>query len=154
MKYPINLSGFEGQKLEVQSPGIFAGAKLLVDGEPAPKGKKWGEMTLHRNDGKEVVARFQGGFMDVPRLNVDGNVIQIVEPLKWYQWIWNALPLVIVVGGGAIPFLIAFLAFTLNLSQFRNRQSSLAKYSITGAITLGAIVLYLVLAVGLAAFFN
>ncbi|GAB4419505.1 MAG: hypothetical protein Kow002_07180 [Anaerolineales bacterium] len=154
MKYQLNLKGFEGQNIEMQSPGLFSGAKLLVDGEPAPKGAKRGEMLLRRNDGKDVIAKFKGTFLDVPNLEVDGNVIQVVEPLKWYQWVWNSLPLLIIVGGGALPFLIAFLAIAINLSLFRKSETRLARYGLTGLVTAGAFVLFAVVGVGFALLMN
>lgn len=150
MKYLINLPGFEGQTIELQSAGLLTGAKLLVDGQPAPKGQKRGEMLLRRNDGKDVVVRFKGIFLDVPVLLVDDELVQVAEPLKWYEWGWNCLPILIVVGGGAIPFLISFIALSLNLKIFRQQQTTLAKYGLTGLVTVVAFLIFLLLGVGVA----
>ena len=51
MKYPVNLQGFEGQTIEVQTQGLLSGARQFVNGKPASKGTKRGEMLLRRNDG-------------------------------------------------------------------------------------------------------
>ena len=154
MKYQLHLQGFEGQNIELQPPGLLTGAKLLVNGEPAPKGKSRGEMLLHRNDGKDVIVKFKGAFLDVPNLVVDGDVIQVVEPLKWYEWVWNCIPLLMVAGGGAIPFLIAFLAVAINLSLFRKQESALAKYVVTGLVSAGALVLFFAFSVIFATLVN
>ena len=69
MKYAVNLQGFEGQTIELQTQGMLSGPKLLVNGKPASKGEKRGEMLLRRNDGKEVVAKFQTAFLDVPKFS-------------------------------------------------------------------------------------
>ena len=154
MKYPVNLDGFWGQNIEVQGPGLFSGAKLLVNGESAPKGTKRGEMLLQRNDGKQVVAKFKNSFLDVPKLEVDGQVIQVVEPLKWYEWAWNAIPLLIIFSGGALPVLIGFIAFSVNASLFRSQTNTIAKYGLTGLVSFVALLVFLALAVGFSLLLN
>lgn len=147
MKYTVNLQGFEGQTIEVQSQGMLSGAKLLVNGKPASKGTKRGEMLLQRNDGREVIAKFQPAFLDVPKLELDGQTIQVVEPLKWYEWAWNGIPLLIVFLGGMIPFLIGFAAFSINATLFRSQSNTLAKYGLTALVSFGALAFLLLLAV-------
>jgi len=146
MKYTVNLPGFEGQTIEMQSQGMLSGAKLLVNGKPAPKGPKRGEMLLRRNDGKETIVKFQSAFLDVPKLQVDGQTVQVVEPLKWYEWAWNAIPLLIVFLGGAIPFLIGFAAFSINATLFRSQKTTLAKYGITALVSFSAVIVLLAVA--------
>ena len=145
MRYQIILKGFEGRTIEVQPPGLLSGAQLLLDGEPAPRGANRGEMLLRRNDGKDVVVKFKGFFLDVPNLVVDGEVIQVVQPLKWYQWVWICLPLLIMIRGGIISPFIAFMAIALNLSLFRKGESSLVKFGLTGLVSVSALALFLAL---------
>lgn len=147
MKYPVNLQGFEGQAIELQTQGMLSGPKLLVNGKSAPKGAKRGEMLLRRNDGREVIAKFQSAFLDVPKLQVDGQTIQVVEPLKWYEWAWNGIPLLIVFLGGMMPFLIGFAAFSINATLFRSQKNTLAKYGLTALVSFGALAVLLLLAV-------
>ena len=147
MKYPINLPGFEGQTIELESAGLIKSARLFVNGQPAPKGTKRGEMLLRRNDGKDVVVRFKGTFLDVPNLLVDGEIVQVTDPLKWYEWAWNGLPLLMIVSGGAIPILIAFIALSLNLRIFREQENTFKKYLLTGLVTFAAFVLFFLIAV-------
>ena len=147
MNYSVNLQGFEGQTIELQTPGMLSGPKLLVNGKRASKGEKRGEMLLRRNDGKEVVVKFQPTFLDVPKLQVDGQSIQVVEPLKWYEWVWNGLPLLIVFLGGMMPFLIGFAAFSINATLFRSQKNTLAKYGLTALVSFGALAVLLLLAV-------
>lgn len=147
MKYPVNLQGFEGQAIELQTQGMLSGPKLLVNGKSASKGAKRGEMLLRRNDGREVIAKFQSAFLDVPKLQVDGQTIQVVEPLKWYEWAWNGIPLLIVFLGGMMPFLIGFAAFSINATLFRSQKNTLAKYGLTALVSFGALAVLLLLAV-------
>jgi hypothetical protein len=71
--------------LEVLAPGFFSGPRLLVDGEPAPKGPKRGQMLLRRDDGSQVIATWKPRFLDLTQLVVDGQALNIIEPLKWYE---------------------------------------------------------------------
>ena len=145
MSYPVKLPGFEGQELVVEPAGLFSGPKLLVNGQPAPKGKGRGEMFIRRNDGKDVPVVFRNNFLDVPALMVEGKPLDLVEPLKWYEWVWNALPIVMIFFGGALGGLIGALAVTFNLKVFRSSKNVMLKYLFTGAIGLGAFALYFVL---------
>lgn len=88
MIYPVMIDGFEGQKIEMKVGG-FKGPRLLINGEVVPKGKKR-KMILRKNDGREVVATFKHNFLGlgIPNLIVDGEKIQIAEPLKWYAQVW------------------------------------------------------------------
>jgi hypothetical protein len=149
MNYPVKLQGFEGQTIEAQPSGFFVGPKLLVNGRPAPNGKKRGQMTLRRDDGREVVATWKPqslGF-DVPSLVVDGQTIQLVEPLKWYQLLWSALPLLLIFGGGALGGLTGAIAAILNTRIFRSNLNTLLQFLVTGGISILAVVVYVVLAI-------
>ncbi len=147
MKYAVNLEGFEGQKIEVLSANFFSGAKLLVNGAEARKGVKRGEMILTRDDGRAVVAVWRYNFLDVPKLMVEDRTINVAKPLAWYEWVWNAWPIVLLFGGGALGGFFGALALVANLSVFRSQQNTWLRYVITGIISLAAVVAYLVAAI-------
>jgi hypothetical protein len=146
MDYPVQLEGFEGQNIVVQGAGLFSGPRLLVNGEPAPKGSGRGQMVLKRNDGQELVAAFRPMFLDVPRLSVGDKVINLVQPLKWYEWAWNALPLLLILGGGLIPYVLGFAALAINLNIFRSQQGTLAKYGLTALVSIAAGAIFFIIA--------
>ncbi len=110
-RYPLQLQGFEGQSLEVRPSGLASGPKLLVNGQPATPGVRRGLMVLRRNDGREIVAslRPQVLGLDVPRLYVDGQLVNVVPPLPWHAWAWSALPILLVFAGGALGALAGFV---------------------------------------------
>lgn len=154
MKYSVNLEGFEGQRIEVQPAGFLGSAKLFVNDVEARQGAKRGEMILTRNDGKEVVAIWRNNFLDVPKLMVENKVIDVAKPLAWYEWIWNGWPIVLLFGGGALGGLLGALAIVANLAVFRTQQNTLLKYLITGAISIAAVIAYLVIGIGLSLLIN
>ena len=147
MSYPAAIEGFEGQKIEV-NVSFWTGPKLLVNGAPAPKGSKRGEMLLQRNDGRQVVAGWKPqvlGF-DIPQLVVDGNVVELVKPLQWYQWVWGGLPLLLVFTGGALGAAAGIVAFSINARLFRANLNELLKYLATGAVSVAAVIVYFIAA--------
>jgi hypothetical protein len=148
MRYALQLEGFEGQTIEVQPAGIVSAAKLLLNGQPAARGPKRGQMTLRRNDGRQVIAVWKPQIMglDVPRLQVEGKLVNVVEPLKWYVWVWSALPILLVFIGGALGALAGFIGFAINTQIFRSSLPGVAKFALTAVVSVLAVVAYLVVA--------
>ncbi len=155
MGYKANVEGFEGQDLEV-NVSFWTGPKLLVNGQPAPKGTKRGEMLLQRNDGRQVVAIWKQQMMgfDVPQLVVDGKPVKLVEPLQWYQWLWGGWPVVLVFVGGALGAIAGVLAFTINARLFRTEMNPVLKYVVTAVVSGGAVLAYFIVALLLALTIN
>ncbi len=149
MNYPITLEGFEGQTIEVQTAGIWSGPKLMVNGQPAAKGAKRGQMTLTNNHGQQVVAAWRPRFLglDVPQLAVDGELIEVTKPLPWYAWLWSGLPILLLFIGGALGAVAGIVAFTINAGIFRSSRSTAVKFLLTTVVSLLAGVIYFVLAV-------
>lgn len=147
MSYNAKIEGFEGQDIEVKV-SFWTGARLLVNGEPAPKGAKRGEMALQRNDGKQAIARWKPQFLglDVPQLDVDGKLVTFVEPLKWYQWLWGGWPVALLFFGGALGAIAGVIATTINAKVFRTEMSNVLKYVVSGAISGMAVLVYFITA--------
>jgi hypothetical protein len=147
MSYNPKIEGFEGQNIEVQV-GFWTGPKLLINGEPAAKGIKRGEMIIQRNDGKQVTASWKGQALglDIPQLVVDGKVIDLVEPLKWYQWVWGGWPIILLFAGGALGALAGMLSVVINTRVFRMEMNDILKYILSGIVAVLAVVAYFVAA--------
>jgi len=96
MRHKIDLDGFEGRKVEVESGGLKH-PRLLVDDIPVEMiGKR--KMILTKNDGENCVASWSNRTFrldPIPKLKVGDEVIQVGEPLKWYAKILCLLPLVL-----------------------------------------------------------
>ena len=156
MNYPIKLEGFEGQTIEVQPAGTFSGYKLLINGQPAPQGPKRGQMLLRRDDGTQAIAAWKAQLLgfDVPQLVVDGKPINLVEPLKWYEWVWSGWPVLLLFVGGALGAVAGFIAFSVNAKIFRSSLGGVEKYLLTAAISAVAVMAYLIVATLLASVFG
>ncbi len=147
MNYTAKIEGLENQNIEAKV-SFWSGPKLLVNGEPARKGTKRGEMILQRNDGKQVSATWKPQFLglDVPQLVVDGKTIDLVEPLKWYQWVWGGWPAMLLFVGGALGAITGMIAAVINAKVFRTEMSGVLKYVVSGVVSMSAVVVYFIAA--------
>ncbi len=149
MEYPVNLPGFEGRQLMVKTAGFFSGPALMIDGQPAPKGAKPGQVVLRRSDGTEVTAQLRTvNFVDpLPQLLIDNKPVVLAEPLKWYQWLWAGWPFALVFIGGLLGGLAGGIATMINGRIFRQELNAFAKYLLTGVISVAAVIAYFIAAI-------
>jgi hypothetical protein len=146
MRIPFQLEGYTGQVLEVKTAGWFSGPKLLLDGQPAPKGPKRNQYLLPREGGLKQLVQLKQLFIDpVPQVIVDDEVIRLVEPLSLVQWIWSGLPIILIFMGGAIGGAVGGAAFWVNTRIFRSGMSTAEQYILIGLASAIAVFLYLIL---------
>lgn len=145
--YPLTIEGFTGQTIEMVPPGLLSPAKLLVNGAPAPKGPKMGQMLLRRADGREVVAKWKLQMLgtDIPNLEVDGKVIRIVPPLKWYEFTWAGIPILLLFIGGAVGGGVGAVGTIMNVKIFRSSMPAIAKYFLALLVFAMAMLLWLII---------
>ena len=142
-RYPVSIPGFENQKIELESSGFFSPSKILVDGEKAPPGEKNNEVVIQNRNGKKSKIFFQNAFFDtVPRLLVDGKIIKVVPPLKWYQYVWSGLTLFLVLFGGALGAIISMIAFLFSIRTMRTNWRTANKYLVILGIHALTMVVY------------
>lgn len=150
MEYPVTVEGFEGHQLTLTAQGFLSGPKLLFDGQPAPKGRKGGQFVLRRNDGTEIIAQVRStmlGFDPAPQLLVDNKKIHVAEPIKWYQWLWSAIPILLLFVGGGLGALCGATALGINARIFRTQRNDFAKYLMTAIVTVASGVVFFLLAI-------
>lgn len=147
MQYPVPVEGFEESQIVIETPGFFSSAKLLINGQPAPKGSKRGQYLLQRNDGTEVKAKLKSMFLDpVPQVVInDDQVVKLVEPLKWYQWIWAGLPILLVFAGGVLGAILGMVATSFSTRIFRSEMDTAAQYAVVAVISIVAVVTYFII---------
>jgi hypothetical protein len=146
MRYALNLVGLSDRKIEVQS-SFFGGAKLLVDGQTAPKGSKRSQFLVRGTDGRDSVVELKTTVPDpVPQILWAGQTIRLEEPLKWYQWLWVGIPLLLLFLGGAIGGLVGGIAVTLNIRILRSNMGAILRYAATAFVSVAACGMYLAIA--------
>ena len=125
MAYPITIAGFEDQQVEIVAPGLFSSPKLLVNGQPAPRGPGNSQLALRRSDGTEVVATWKPQMLgfDVPQLSVEGKTISAVHPLTRSEWAWCLFSVLALffygVPGVVLAIIVLFYDFKIFHSQIR-----------------------------------
>ncbi len=77
-----------------------------------------------------------------------------VEKLQWYEYAWIGWPLVLLFLGGAIGGACGGMAAGLNHQLFRKIQQPVLRYVVTGSISVGAILVYVVVAGAVVALFR
>jgi hypothetical protein len=154
--YRIEPEGFEQQTIEVKPLGIISGYKLLVNGVPAPRGPRRGEMSLSKDDGSEVIAGWRPRAMglDFPNIAIGDQVIEVVEPLKWYEWLWSALPIPLLLTAGVFGALTGYIGFSVSTRIFRSEYQTIMKFLLSAVVSVIAIIGYFVLAVTIVGLLN
>jgi hypothetical protein len=146
MRYQMNLVGLSDRKVEVES-SIFGGPRLLVDGQPAPKGPKRSQFLVRGTDGRDSVVELKTTLPDpVPQVLWAGQTIRLEDPLKWYQWLWVGLPLALMFLGGGIGGLVGAVAVTVNVRILRSNMSGILRYAATAIVSIAACGMYLAIA--------
>ena len=143
MDLPIGHEAFTGRGLAVRTGGFFKGPRLLIDGAEV-KGKRL-RFKLRDNVGNEREIRLKGNALDpIPKVEIEGETIELVRPLAWYEYVWMGLPIVLVFAGGAVGAGFGIFAVYSSARIFRGDRSAAAKYVISALISLGAVTAFFV----------
>lgn len=146
IRYPVQIKGFENQKIELESSGFFSPARLLVNGVRAESGQKNNEVIIRKSNGSKTSVFFQNAFFDtIPRLIVNGEIIRIVPPVRWYQYVYCGLTLFLIFYGGAIGAIISMIGFLMNIRTLRSQKKVWLKYLLILGVHLAVLILYIAL---------
>lgn len=128
-RYPVNIPGFERDKIELESAGFFSPVKLYINDALAGTGRKRNELILRKRNGENTSVFIQSAFFDtVPLLLVNGKKIHIVPPLAWHQYIYSGLPLFLIFVGGVVGAVLGMVAFIINIRIMRGNLKIPLKY--------------------------
>ena len=144
MRQTVSIPGIEKSLVEIET-GWLKGPRLLVDGSEAPRGGKRGSFRLRRDDGSETEVRFKPDWIDpVPKLEVDGQLLQVARPLRWYEWVWIGLPITLLFVGGFIGALAGFIAASASVHVMRSERGALYRFGVSALISIAAVLIYLI----------
>jgi hypothetical protein len=147
MEYTVDAPEFGDRRVTVQTSSLFSGPKLLVDETPATKQGQ--QYLVPVANGQTIPVKLKTGFDPVPVVEIAGRQIRLVEPLKWYEYVWACLPLLLIGLGGAIGGAIGGATAWANMALFRAQTNPAARYGLSALATVGAFVLWFVLAVAI-----
>jgi hypothetical protein len=142
MQLELQHPDFMKQQLIIETAGIFRGPRLLLNGVAAEKVK--GGYRVTNDAGGDVLVRLRYNYFDpIPKVELNGAVETLADPLSWYEWVWIALPALLVPIGGFTGALLGALAATANGRVFRGDNSTAWKWIYSAAITAVAAATYL-----------
>ena len=146
MEIPIVHDRIKGQRIVLRTAGFFSGAKLFLNGN-AIKGKR-GKYVLRDGQGKEFTVKVKANIFDpIPKLDIDGEQIQLARPLAWYENLWMGLPIILIFIGGALGALVGVSATYSSSRIFRSDRKTPAKYLLTGLISVASVIVFFAIAV-------
>lgn len=144
MQLEVHNPAFKAQRLTVEAAGVFHGPRLLLNGTVVKKQK--GRYTVTTDSGVETTIQLKYIYLDpIPKIKIGEETFEIASSLKWYEYVWIGIPIVLMFSGGAIGGLCGGVAAYASGRLFRSDRSSLAKYGLSALITMGAVVAFVVL---------
>jgi hypothetical protein len=93
-------------------------------------------------------------FDPVPKVEVDGEAIELARSLTWYEYVWMGLPILLVFVGGGIGALFGLTAVYSSARIFRSERTTTAKYFLSGLTSLGAVAAWLFVAIAIQLMFG
>lgn len=145
MNVPIAHASFVRRPLSLQTAGWLKGPRLLAEGREV-EGKK-NKFEVRDDSDRTRVVQLKGRLLDpLPVLEIDGEALHLGRPLAWYEYVWMGIPVVLVVAGGALGGAIGFAAAYSSARVFRSDRSPIAKYFVSGLISVSAGVVFIILA--------
>lgn len=144
--YALALPGLEGRRIFLRTAGIVSGPKVLIGDAVAPRGKGRRTFSLRKNDGTLGEVRLKYRALDpVPIVEYDGRPIDVVRSLRWYEYVWMALP-ILLLHGGALGAVFGIGAIHISSRIIRSQRPALTRFSLTGLISVLAAGGYLIAA--------
>jgi hypothetical protein len=146
MHFEIQHPGFQTRRLSLEmAEGLFRAPILLVDGNRATSAR--GKYIVASDAGVETTITLKNSFPDpIPKVKIGDDVVALADALRWYETAWVVLPFALVAAGGAIGGLCGGIAVAVNGRIFRDDYGTLAKYGLSGLVTIGAAFAWLALA--------
>ena len=150
MELKLEHDAFRTRVLKVRAANLWKGPRLIVNGAEA-EGKR-NKYTVRDDEGKERVITLKASFLDpIPKVQFDDETpVALARPLRWYEYAWMAAPILLVfmcgaLGGALGGFLGAF-AFWTSTRIFRSDRGTVAKYGMSGLVSFGAFVTFVIIA--------
>ncbi len=148
MELIIEHKDFSKNKLSLTTAGFFRGSKIFLNDRELSKEKR--KYIAQNDQNEQVTIKLKNRLIDpIPKVEIDDQEIEIAPPLKIIEYIWMALPVLLVFGGGALGGVCGFIAAYSSSRIFRSNKNTLTKYLQTGLISITATIIFVILATGL-----
>ena len=143
VEYPIKLNERNENKLKLIIPKIFGKTKVVYNNIEFQKLNN--RYSINNGKDKPVLLTLKNNLIDpVPKVFANNKQIQVARPIKWYEYIWMGLPIIIFFHGGLLGILLGYIAVRLNSLIFRNEKTQFTKYISTLGINVLIAMIYFI----------
>jgi hypothetical protein len=148
MRIEIKHPAFKSKHLSVEQASFFSGPKLLLDGVAVKKQK--GTYPVVSDSGQQVMIQMRYNLLDpIPTIKIGDAAIELAKPLRWFEYAWIGLPMLLVFAGGALGGFVGGGSTVVNGRIFRSDRGALSKYALAGVTTVAGAVVFFVIAIAI-----
>lgn len=145
MEYTINLPDLENGQLKLVTSNFFGKPKIFLNDFEIKKQND--RYSVNGDSGKPILITLKNNFLDpIPKVFANNNQIHIAKEIRWYEYIWTGLPILMVLQGGLLGALLGLISLRLNLNIFRGDRKIISKYLLTLGISLIFVIAYFTIA--------
>jgi hypothetical protein len=146
MRIGIKHPASKSKHLSVEQASFFSGPKLLLDGVVVKKPK--GLYPVLSDSGQTVLIQMRYNLLDpIPTIKIGDAAIELAKPLRWFEYAWIGLPMLLVFAGGALGGFVGGGSTVVNGRIFRSERSTVAKYALAAVTTVAGAAVFFVIAV-------
>jgi hypothetical protein len=143
--YKIEHAMFKNHQVYFTIQDVLRSPVILLDGKII-KSKK-GSYELDFDNSIIKVKLKRANFIDpIPKIDINGEMIEIAKPLKWHEYAWSGIPIVLLFIGGALGGFFGMLGTYLNVNMMRTDKTTVLKYVLSGCITVFVTICFFILA--------
>src|ERR1700733_15213627 len=107
---------------------------MMRDGAVINKEK--GGYPVACNWSQSVQIQMRYNLLDpIPTIKIGDAAIALAKPLRWFEYAWIGMPMLLVFAGGALGGFVGGGSTVVNGRIFRSGRSTLAKYSLAAVTT-------------------
>lgn len=155
MKHKVILTELDGLELEVDKSMWTGRTKVFINGSELSRQEQGKYYEIMSNDGTVRKLKIKGASFDgVPKVYIDDREIQMARKLSTLEYIVSAIPMILLIVGGALGGVFGAIALMANFRAMRSNMSKLSKALVVIASTIAAGVLYVVCAIVITMLFN
>lgn len=148
MDYPIEIPGFEQQKL-VWKAGMWSNSFMFNGQKLKGQGKKRNEYSVKNDAGEEQTLTLNHSFGDsVPTVTHQGETYHLAEPISTGKKVFAGLLHAPLLAGGAVGGACGAGGFVLSLGFFRSKHSAGLQYLMVFGSAVAAWATYFCVAYG------
>jgi hypothetical protein len=148
MRIPIQHPAFKSKRLSVEQAGFFTGPKVLLDGVVVKKQK--GRYPVMSDSGQQVLIQMRYNLLDpIPTVKIGDAPIELAKPLRWFEYAWIGVPMLLVFAGGALGGFVGAGSTVVNGRIFRSDRSAVAKYALAAVTTVAGAAIFFVIAIAI-----